>query len=1058
NPQRSLSRNPLVQVMLALQNTAEAAFRLPGLTIEPERIRPEVSRFDLAVFLTEAHTAHGDPDGVWGLVEYSGDLFEQETVQRFTDRLLLLLRACVDDAEQRVGAVDLLEPGERHRVLHEWNATARPDAPAPTTLTARFARLAERTPGAPAVSAGDTTLTYAELDRRSTRLARHLRDRGVREETPVAMLTERGVHLAVGVLGVLKAGGAYVPLNADHPPARKALVLARTGTPVLLTDRALKDEAAGYGLPVTVLDDPLPDTGELTGPPPVTDPGRLAAIMYTSGSTGEPKGVALTHGGIECLRHDRCWEPGSTDRVLLHSAHAWDAFNMEFWLPLMSGGHVVMAPPGRLDLRVLERLVTRWDITGLLLPTGVFNAVADDRTDWLSGLTALWTGGDVLSPAAAARLAADCPDTVVLNGYGPTETTVYATRHTFRGTCDPGLPVPIGLPLDDMRLYVLDDRLSPVPTGVPGELYIAGAGMARGYFRAPAETAARFVADPFGPPGGRLYRTGDVVRRDRDGRLHFVGRADSQVKLRGLRVELGEVEAALRSHPQVAQAVALVREDRPGERQLVAYVVPGDDTDRDRDGEAEQVAEWHDVYQEVYQDAATAEFGANFTGWTSSYDSRPIPLPQMREWRAAAVDRIRELNPRRVLEIGVGSGLILSQLADDCESYWATDFSAAAVEALRVQLEARPGTRSRVQLRVQPADVTDGLPEGHFDTVVVNSVVPYFPHGAYLVDVIAGALRLLAPGGHLFIGDVRNHRLLRCFSAAVRLHQADDTADPADVIRGVDQGVLLETELLADPEFFPALRTRLPDIEAVDVRVKRGAHHNELSRHRYDVVLRKRGGPATPAARPGTTVSWPRDLGGPDALARLLGDGPAALRVEDVPNARLAAETTALRLLDGAGDVDAARLAVRDGTGVPDAVDPEELHALGERFGYRTAVTWSATSSEGALDVLFTKAPPVGPVIDDLYRPTANEAADPLAFTNSPRRASLAGTLVGTLRDHLRDRLPAPTVPAAFVVLERLPLTVNGKLDRAALPVPEFSGGGRGRVARSPREEILCGL
>ncbi|WP_345598139.1 amino acid adenylation domain-containing protein, partial [Streptomyces marokkonensis] len=1031
NPQRSLSRNPLVQVMLALQNTAEAAFRLPGLTIEPERIRPEVSRFDLAVFLTEAHTGHGAPDGVWGLVEYSGDLFEQETVQRFTDRLLALLRACVDDAEQRIGAVDLLEPGERHRVLHEWNATARPDAPAPTTLTARFAQLAERTPEAPAVSADDTTLIYAELDRRSARLARLLRGRGVGEETPVAMLTGRGVHLAVGVLGVLRAGGAYVPLNADHPPARKALVLARTGAPVLLTDRALKEEAAQYGLPVIVLDDPLPATEEQTDPPPLTDPERVAAIMYTSGSTGEPKGVALTHGGIECLRHDRCWEPGSTDRVLLHSAHAWDAFNMEFWLPLMSGGHVVMAPPGRLDLRALERLVTRWDITGLLLPTGLFNAVAEDRTDWLGGLTALWTGGDVLSPAAAARLAAACPDTVVLNGYGPTETTVYATRHTFRGACDPDLPVPIGLPLDDMRLYVLDDRLSPVPTGVPGELYIAGAGMARGYFRAPAETAARFVADPFGPAGGRLYRTGDVVRRDQDGRLHFVGRADSQVKLRGLRVELGEVEAALRSHPQVAQAVAVVREDRPGERQLVAYVVPGEGTDRDPDGEAEQVAEWHDVYQEVYQDAATAEFGANFTGWTSSYDSRPIPLPQMREWRAAAVERIRELNPRRVLEIGVGSGLILSQLADDCESYWATDFSAAAVEALRVQLLDRPGTRSRVHLRVQPADVTDGLPEGEFDTVVINSVVPYFPHGAYLVDVIAGAMRLLAPGGHLFVGDVRNHRLLRCFSAAVRLHQADDRTDPASVLRGVDQGVLLETELLADPEFFPALRTRLPDIEAVDVRIKRGVHHNELSQHRYDVVLRKRGGPATPAPRPGPAVSWPRDLGGLDPLERLLGDGPAALRVEDVPNARLAAETTALRLLDEAGDVDAARLAVREGTGVPAAVDPEELHALGERYGYRTAVTWSATSSEGALDVLFTRAAPgaapAGPVIEDLYGPAASGSADLLAFTNSPRRAGLAGTLVGTLRDHLRDRLPAPTVPAAFVVLERLPLTVNGK-------------------------------
>ncbi|WP_218835532.1 non-ribosomal peptide synthetase [Streptomyces sp. SA15] len=1067
NPTRSLSRNPLVQVMLALQNTPEAAFRLPGLTVEPEHLRPEVSRFDLAVFLTEAHTDDGDPDGVWGLVEYSGDLFERNTVERLIDRLTTMLRACADDADQRISAVDLLEPGERHLLLTEWNDTTRPDTPAPLTLTDRFADLVRTQPDAPAVTAAGETLTYAELDRRSDHLARLLRGRGVDAERPVAMLTERGAHLAVGVLGVLKAGGAYVPLNADHPPARRAAVLAEIRPPVLLTDRALRDEAAAHGLAQLVLDDDLPQPDGTPAPlPPVRDPDRLAAIMYTSGSTGRPKGVALTHGGIECLRHDRVWTPGSTDRVLLHSAHAWDAFNMEFWLPLMAGGHVVMAPPGHLDLRVLARAVTEGRITGLLLPTGVFNTTAEDRTDWLRGLTALWTGGDVLSPAAAARLAADCPDTTMVNGYGPTETTVYASCHTFRGTCDPEAPVPVGVALDEMRLYALDDHLAPVPVGVPGELYIAGAGMARGYHQAPAETAARFVADPFGPPGGRLYRTGDVVRRDTEGRLHFVGRTDSQVKLRGLRVELGEIETAMRGHPQISQAAALVREDRPGERQLVAYVVPRDGAERDPSDEAEQVGEWQDVYEEVYRDAATAPFGENFAGWGSSYDSRPIPLPQMREWRDATVDRVRALRPRRVLEIGVGSGLILSRLAEECETYWATDFSATAIEALRTQLADRPALRDRVHLRVQPADVTDGLPAAHFDTVVINSVVPYFPHASYLADVIASAMELLAPGGSLFLGDVRNHRLLRCFAAAVQLHRPDEQRDAAAVRRAVEQDVLLETELLVDPEFFPALRCRIPAIDAVDVRVKRGRHHNELSRHRYDVVLRKRGGPGVPAPRPAATLHWGRDLDDPAALEHLLATRPQALRVAGVPNARLAPETAALRLLDGSGDLTVARRAVRAPATTHPAIDPEDLHALAARLGRRAAVTWSADSPDGDLDVLFS-APgdtgadghtPVPDVIDDLYSPAVTTAADPARFANSPRRSRLTGSLVSSLREYLSDRLPASGVPAAFVVLERLPLTVNGKLDRAALPVPEFSGGGRGRVARSPREEILCGL
>ncbi|MBV7701059.1 amino acid adenylation domain-containing protein, partial [Streptomyces sp. TRM70350] len=1015
----------------------EAAFRLPGLTVEPEHLRPEVSRFDLAVFLTEAHTDDGDPDGVWGLVEYSGDLFERNTVERLIDRLTTMLRACADDADQRISAVDLLEPGERHLLLTEWNDTTRPDTPAPLTLTDRFADLVRTQPDAPAVTAAGETLTYAELDRRSDLLARLLRGRGVGAETPVAMLTERGAHLAVGVLGVLKAGGAYVPLNADHPPTRRAAVLAEIRPPVLLTDRALRDEAAAHGLAQLVLDDDLPQPDGTPAPlPPVRDPDRLAAIMYTSGSTGRPKGVALTHGGIECLRHDRVWTPGSTGRVLLHSAHAWDAFNMEFWLPLMAGGHVVMAPPGHLDLRVLARAVTEGRITGLLLPTGVFNTTAEDRTDWLRGLTALWTGGDVLSPAAATRLAADCPDTTMVNGYGPTETTVYASCHTFRGTCDPEAPVPVGVALDEMRLYVLDDHLGPVPVGVPGELYIAGAGMARGYHQAPAETAARFVADPFGPPGGRLYRTGDVVRRDTEGRLNFVGRADSQVKLRGLRVELGEIETALRGHPQISQAAAHVREDRPGERQLVAYVVPRDGAERDPSDEAEQVGEWHHVYEEVYRDAATAPFGENFAGWGSSYDSRPIPLPQMREWRDATVDRVRALRPRRVLEIGVGSGLILSRLAEECETYWATDFSATAIEALRTQLADRPALRDRVHLRVQPADVTDGLPATHFDTVVINSVVPYFPHAAYLADVIASAMDLLAPGGTLFIGDVRNHRLLRCFAAAVQLHRPDEQRDAAAVRRAVEQDVLLETELLVDPEFFPALRHRIPAVDAVDVRVKRGRHHNELSRHRYDVVLRKRGGPGVPAPRPAATLHWGRDLDDPATLEHLLATRPEALRVAGVPNARLAPETAALRLLDGSGDLTAARRAVRAPATTHPAIDPEDLHALAARLGRRAAVTWSADSPDGDLDVLFSapghtgadEHPPVPDVIDDLYSPAVTTAADPARFANSPRRSRLTGSLVSSLREYLSDRLPASVVPAAFVVLERLPLTVNGKL------------------------------
>ena len=418
----------------------------------------------------------------------------------------------------------------------------------------------------------------------------------------------------------------------------------------------------------------------------------------------------------------------------------------------------------------------------------------------------------------------------MVNMYGITETTVHASVREIVAADTDTVASPIGVPLAHLAFFVLDGWLRAVPTGVVGELYVAGAGLAYGYVGRGPLTASRFVACPFGgagAPGTRMYRTGDLVCWGADGQLDYVGRADEQVKIRGYRIELGEIEAVLAAHPRVAQAVVTAH-TVPGavegvsDKQLVGYVVLDQQTMlvREPAREAQLVEHWRAVYEGLYSGLTftadgPAVLGEDFGGWNSSYTGAPIPLGQMREWRAAAVDRIRGLGPGRVLEIGVGSGLLLAQLAPGCVEYWGTDFSAPTIQTLQAAVAAQ-SWGDRVRLRVQPADVADGLPEGHFDVVVLNSVVQYFPSAGYLLEVLAVAMRLLAPGGALFIGDVRNLSLLRAFTTGVVCADTTGGEDTAAVVRErVRREMLAEQELLLAPEFFAALPQHLPDIAAV---------------------------------------------------------------------------------------------------------------------------------------------------------------------------------------------------------------------------------------------------
>ncbi|MFE5733181.1 amino acid adenylation domain-containing protein [Streptomyces sp. NPDC056528] len=573
NPARA-HHHPLFQTMLVLQNHASAApVDLPGLTVHGVPVDLGVSKFDLAFTFVEAPGGEDAPGGMRASVDYATELFDADTVRGLADRLVHLLGTVTEDPGLPLHAYDVLDDTERARLVR-WGTGPRGN-PTEDTFPALFADRVRRAPDAPAVRDARTTLTYRELDARAEALARRLAARGVGPEDRVAVALPRDAGLVVALLGVLRAGAAYLPLDADYPAARLAHMLDDAAPRLLLTTPELHRRLPSTAVPHLYQDDDAP-AADPAAPLPLPDAAHPACVIYTSGSTGRPKGVAVTHRGIGAMaatQRERL-RLTSDSRVLQLASVSFDAAFWELCMALLSGACLELdAREALLPGPALAARVRDHGITHLTLPPA---ALAVMPPESLPAGTTIVLAGETCPPALARAWARGRH---LVNAYGPTETTVCATMSGFQhadGPLAPDRTVPIGAPVDGALVRVLDDRLAPVPPGVVGELYVSGGGLARGYHDRPGLTASRFVADPFDRTGGRMYRTGDLARWNHHGQLEYAGRVDDQVKLRGFRIELGEIEAALTALPGVAAACAVVREDRPGDRRLVAYTVPAE--------------------------------------------------------------------------------------------------------------------------------------------------------------------------------------------------------------------------------------------------------------------------------------------------------------------------------------------------------------------------------------------------------------------------------------------------------------------------------------------------
>lgn len=1021
-PDRDRSHDALFSTALVVQNPPRDFATSEGMKVTPMLVDNGTAKYDLTFFFWEEA-------GRWvGQVEYRTSLFDAATIDRFVCTYQTLLSDGLENPEKPTSRLEIVDAAQRQAIAG-WNET-RCDFGTPKLIHDLILRWAITKPDATAIVHNQREITYAELDQLTNKVAAGLQALGVGADTPVLMALPRSADALVAMLGIWRAGGVYVPVDPVAGRQRLEYIASDSGASRIISDASIDPPPGCQRVTLAEL-----LASESKFQQPELSPSDRAYVIYTSGSTGEPKGVEVEHGNIAnfVVAQRQRMRVTDTDRVLHCLSPVFDGGLAEALLALGNGATSVLADlEVTLDPRAFTKLLQDKQVTvGKYTPALLATL---DPTE-LPGLSTVVSAGDLLTGDLASRWQ---PGRRFFNGYGPTEVTVGVSMYEL--PAPPTSPPPVGAPMANMRAYVLDANQQMTPVGVVGEIYIAGAGVARGYLNRPEATAERFLPDPFAaatngrPP--RMYRTGDLGRWRADGVLEFAGRVDDQVQLRGYRVEPGEVTAALEALDPITQAYTCVHADETGNR-LVSYVVP-QETESSTNSPGvidEHLASWQSLMTQTHQNTgALRDPEFDVTGWVSTFTGLPIPKEEMRRWADVTIQRVLDLNPRKVLEIGCGSGIILQGVAPHCESYVGADFLQRSLEQLRRVLDHKSDAwTDHVELYEQAAHEAGPLAGRQFDTIVLNSVVQYFPSLDYLIEVLRVAASLLGPGGQIFLGDLRNLHLQEAMASAVEVGRADANLTRRELLGRIEGRLRHEEELLLAPELLAALPSVLPRMTSYSIDLKQGADENELVRYRFDAVLRfdtALGCDGEDLGKTPQTIAWaPGEESVDAAVGRFIAGDAASAIVPTVVNARVSHDMAVWKALQQ-GDEQLSVGQLREETSLDSASDPDTWREAARAAGCECEV-WPSTQTPEAFDVHLRRREsqrqalsPAGPEPD--WRRLANRPLD------EKRTAKLAPQL----RQGLADRLPAYMIPTAFVLMDSLPRNVQGKVDRAALPPP----------------------
>ena len=1068
-PERDLGRNPLFQVIFQLLNapTIQQSSSVEAVSTEmmPADVHSGTAKFDLEFSLFE------NAQALVGHFEYSTDLFDVTTIERMAHHYHVLLESIVTNPQTCISELQYLRNEEIHQLVVEWNQT-HSNYPKDKSVHQLFEEQVRLNPTAVAIIEENEEVSYEALNQRANQLAFHIQSLGVGPAVNVGICMERSASMVVALLGVLKAGGTYVPLDPEYPKNRLGFMLEDTRISVLITMQYLQPCLPEHTAQLVCLDAVTDVLTQLPTHNPVNavSPSDLAYIMYTSGSTGTPKGACIPHRAINRLVLNTNYiDLEASDRIAHISNTSFDAATFELWGALLNGARlVVLRKETALSPEAFANQIREQQLSVLFVTTSLFNKLVSEVPTIFSPLRYLLFGGSAVDPKWVGRVLTHGAPDHLLHVYGPTENTTFSTYYPVNAVAEGATTVPIGYPISSSQVYILDKHHQVVPIGVPGELYVGGDGLADGYLNQPELTAQSFVSNPFvRDDGARLYKTGDLVRFHADGSIEFLGRIDDQIKLRGFRVELGEIEAVLSQHVSVKEAVVVANKNEFDDTRLVAYVVPSGSGMESEVREAtpqlfeDQVSSWKSIFDDhVYrQFNERDDVTFNITGWNSVYTGLPIPDMEMREWLDDTVRTVMDLKPDHVLEIGCGTGLILFSVAPQCDHYFGTDISNVALDYIRQQFANPENALPQVRLRQQPAHDFSGIEAESYDLVILNSVVQYFPNLDYLRSVLEGAVRSLRPGGHIMIGDVRSFPQLEMLHTSVQLSKAG----PGDTKLQLRERVLMqvehETELAVDPLFFTdLLKHQFPEISHVSVFPKQGGAHNELTKFRYQVIISV-GSKTADTVMP-EWIDWEKN---PQPIAEIRNElilkQPDLLGIKNITNGRLCDEISMVEAVQSDDSPSSVgELLEYIGEQKRLAVDPQDLWALQNELPYRVTISCAHQGREGRFDVVFSRFvenPSNRHIPEHIvfeHGPVLDSAG--YEYANNPLRRESARNLIPRLRAHLQDQLPGFMTPASFVVIDSLPLTPNGKVNVQALPPPDGERPEMEQAYTAPRNDV----
>lgn len=1051
--ERDQSRHPVFQCLFVMQHFGTIKQNL--LTEYKLLDIYRTSKFDLSFIFDDSN------EQLTCRVEYAASLFEIDTIKNYfkTYQIILEQLAQVNQikSQQQLKNLYYVDKPTYKKLVVDYNNTYQA-YPQDKTIHQLFEEQVERTPDNIALVYENVRLNYRELNNRSNQLAHYIKNKyNIQSDDLIALLLNRSEYMLIAILAVLKSGGAYVPIDPKYPNNRVEYILDDTQAKLVLTNYKHCNDNIGntYRLqhPITFLsiDDKelqanLADV-QKTNLKQNSRTSNLAYVIYTSGTTGTPKGVMIEHGNVVSLVVGSNFiKITSNDHILQLADLSFDASTFEIWGTFLNGA-VLYLPVNILELvadtNLLEVMIIKNQISILWLTKTLFDQIYLKNNKIFNKLNYLLIGGEILNYSLVQRLVnSKYRPNHLINGYGPTENTTFSSTFAITAKNITNMDsIPIGKVLKNRCAYILDDMLHILPIGAIGELYLGGAGISRGYLNNKVLASEKFISNPFFHESttpnitDKLFKTGDLVRWLPDGNIQYISRNDNQVKIRGYRVELEEIKNILNNFTDVEQSIVISKKGQNlNHKYLIAYYLKKQNVNGSDSSKI--VNDWNKIYDLTYSKLEISNYKQNFIGWNSSYTGLCIPQKQMLEWLNNTLERIMRLFPKRILEIGSGSGLLLFNLIENCEHYYATDFSEYAI-AYNQKIINSLGYVDKFNGYVSPAnEIPFKELNKQYDTVILNSVIQYFPSLEYLENILINAINNINSIGQIFIGDVRNFQLLECFAYSVLKFKEKNLS-----IADVEYFKIKEKELLVAPEYFIYFKNKNSNIAYVEILPKLGSTINEMNCYRYDVIIHinKHAKPLL------QKVDQAQFAKVPNIIKFIKSTSQETLYLK-YPNAKIAKEYIETTNIFN-------QKCELNQNGIDSLLSIKQLNNLLKKHGYHIRIYLDALNPL-YLNIIAGKNIKNVP-IEIIYQ---QPMQDIQYFSNNPLiNAKLLDTQFSQkLRKYLEANLPGYMVPQYLIAIDKIPLTPNGKIDCKALPNPEHNIINSYEPPSTQPEEQLC--